>query len=584
MHVTSQSPEPAGAPDAADAERTSPEAPPADGDGTGGNGTTSDSSRRAAFVVFLLAELGALVFYGVISRPMWFYLDEWDFLAGRTAGNLSDLFRAHNEHWVTLPVLTYRALWWVFGLRTYRPYQLVIILLHLTAALLLRAVMRRAGVRPWTATIVACVLVFFGSGYQNIVYPFQMTLVGSLVFGLAQLLLATHEGRFDRRDWFALAAGCAGLLCSGIAVPMVLAVGIAVLLVRGWRMALLQTVPLAVLYVVWFAAIGHKGYTGYHADPGQIVSFVWTFTAATFGAVGHYRGVGWLLGLLLVVGLIIAWKPFRGSERRRGAALPFALLVAALALLLITAFGRAGLGTFKEKSRYLHLVAALCLPAIGVAADAVMRTAKRRWISAAVIAVLVVGIPSNVNLIINYMHGNIVTQQTAYKQMMLSLPRVAVAKQVPRDVKPEQKLAHFVTIGWMLDGVASGRIPKPNPISPYDEAIDDLRLSFVQPSGAVPTTDRCVPVTQRFVFTLAKGDRIIVRAKNSTLRVSSPTVPLEGTYPYFIITAPPAGGNLVAVRPVTFRVSAALLGSPTDKLCATPAIMNAAVAAGRALP
>src|SRR5437763_15713528 len=107
---------------------------------------------KSAFVVFILGELGALVFYVVISRPMWFFQDEWDFLAQRTAFNVHDLFRPHNEHWVTLPVLLYRALWWVFGLRTYRPYQLVIILLHLGTALLIRTVMRRAGVRPWTAT------------------------------------------------------------------------------------------------------------------------------------------------------------------------------------------------------------------------------------------------------------------------------------------------------------------------------------------------------------------------------------------------------------------------------------------------
>ena len=91
-------------------------------------------------------------------------------------------------------MLVYRALWWVFGLHSYRPYQVVIVLLHLGAALLVRMVMRRVGVRPWTATIVACILVFFGSGYQNIVFPFQMTLVGSLVFGLVHLLLATHDG------------------------------------------------------------------------------------------------------------------------------------------------------------------------------------------------------------------------------------------------------------------------------------------------------------------------------------------------------------------------------------------------------
>ena len=58
-----------------------------------------------------------------------------------------------------------------------------------------------------TATVVASILVFFGSGYQNIVLPFQMSLVGSLAFGLGHLLLADHDGPVDRRDAFGLAAG-----------------------------------------------------------------------------------------------------------------------------------------------------------------------------------------------------------------------------------------------------------------------------------------------------------------------------------------------------------------------------------------
>jgi hypothetical protein len=62
------------------------------------------------------------------------------------------LFRPHNEHWVTLPVLWYRVLWQLFGLRTYDPYQLTTVILHVVAAALLRELMRRAGVGPWIAT------------------------------------------------------------------------------------------------------------------------------------------------------------------------------------------------------------------------------------------------------------------------------------------------------------------------------------------------------------------------------------------------------------------------------------------------
>jgi hypothetical protein len=547
----------------------SPEAPAATGDRS-----ETDPSERAALAVFLAAEAVALVIYVVISRPMWFYLDEWDFLADRTAFNVGDLFRAHNEHWVTLPVLVYRGLWWLFGLNSYRPYQLLIILMHLTAAFLLWKVMRRVDVRPWTATVVASMLVFFGSGYQNIVLPFQITLVGALVFGLVYLLLATHDGPFDRRDVFGWLAGLAAIMCSGVGVSMIVAVGIALLLMRGWRLALVHTVPFAVAYGIWFAWIGHVGYDGYHADPDQVIRFVRTFVAATFGALGHYRGMGIGLGVLLVVGLVVAWKPLSRRELQHRAAIPLALLVSALALLCITGYGRAGLSSFREKSRYLHLVTAMLLPALAVAADALMR--RWRALTVVVVVVLLLGIPGNVNVIVNYMHRGVVENQTAYKQMMLSLPRVPTARQVPRDVKPDQSLAHFVTIGWLLDGVASGRIPEPAPITPPDAAMADLRLSFRQEAAALTPNDVCVKVTSRDEWSLEPGQRIVMRAPSGSVRVLPAEEGVFKTTPFRIVTV--AGANVVAVRPVQFRLTVDVPDVPLAQVCADRAIAQAAQA------
>jgi hypothetical protein len=171
-----------------------------------------------------------------LGHYRWFYLDEWDFLAVRDGGSVNDLLRPHNEHWSTLPILVYRAVargW---------PPQLhavlaLIITLHLTAAVLLRIVMRRAGVSPWIATSAAAVFVLFGAGSVNIWWAFQIGFVASLVLGLTQLLLADHDGSIDRRDRLGLLAGSAGLLCSGVAVTMVLVVGIATLARRNWRAA-----------------------------------------------------------------------------------------------------------------------------------------------------------------------------------------------------------------------------------------------------------------------------------------------------------------------------------------------------------
>ena len=89
----------------------------------------------------------------------------------------------------------------------------------------------------------------------DILWPFQITYVGALVFGLTHLLLADHDGPFDRRDWLGLAAGAAGLMCSGVAIAMVVAVGVATLIRRGVRIAAVHTVPLGVAYVIWLSTM-----------------------------------------------------------------------------------------------------------------------------------------------------------------------------------------------------------------------------------------------------------------------------------------------------------------------------------------
>src|SRR5262249_43154180 len=152
-------------------------------------------------------EVYAAVFWLHAGRHEWFYLDEWDFLARRRASHLGDLFRAHNEHWVTIPVLVYRALYSTFGLRAYLPYPLGGFVLSLPAAALLLVVIRRAAVQPWIAAAVASAYALFGPGWENAIKPFQMTFTGALALGLLYLILADHDGGFDRRDWFGLGAG-----------------------------------------------------------------------------------------------------------------------------------------------------------------------------------------------------------------------------------------------------------------------------------------------------------------------------------------------------------------------------------------
>jgi hypothetical protein len=225
------------------------------------NGRTRSASwgRRAPVIVFAAVQLFALVFWLNAGRLEWFYLDEWDFLAQRKATNLGDLFRPHNEHWTTLPILVYRALYWAFGLREYFPYRFVVVVVYLAASTLLFVIIRRTGVQPWIATAAASLFALFGAGWENAIKPFQMTFTGAVVFGLVHLVLADHDGPFDRRDRLGLLAGFVALMMSGIAITMVFVVGLAVLLRRGWRLAVLHVAPLAACYAVWWLAVGHTG-------------------------------------------------------------------------------------------------------------------------------------------------------------------------------------------------------------------------------------------------------------------------------------------------------------------------------------
>src|SRR5271169_1851171 len=84
-----------------------------------GRSPSGDGRRRAPVIVFGAVEVVALVVWLIIGRSDWFYIDEWDFLAARKAGDLGDLFRSHNGHWTTLPILAFRLLYALFGLRTY---------------------------------------------------------------------------------------------------------------------------------------------------------------------------------------------------------------------------------------------------------------------------------------------------------------------------------------------------------------------------------------------------------------------------------------------------------------------------------
>jgi len=488
---------------------------------------------RAALVTFVAVELGAIPLLLSWGNRWWFWADDWDFLAGRTAGNLGDLFRSHYQHWVTLPVLAYRLLWVVFGIRHYVPYQLLVIVLHLVAAFLLRAVMRRAGVRPWLATLLAAVFVFFGSGAENILIAFQITFVGSLVFGLTQLLLADHDGRdfgsVDWRDWLGLLAGLAALMCSGVGVTMVVIVALAMLLRRGWRIALLHSAPLAAAYAIW-SVVSPKGSTPVSYTTHSVVDVVKFFALGAgdvFGRLGQLAGLGVVLVVVLVVGFVVAVDREDFAALRRQFAVPIALLAGAAFFLLVTAVVRSGqtspmFGTASNgperarQSRYVYLLAAMVLPILGIAADAIAR--QWRLLTVPIVALLVAGVPGNIHDLRVFTNQSSVNRDRD-RVVILEAPRLPLAHALPPSLVPGVRFSGL-SLGWLVDSLPSGRIPSPGPLTQTQIATQTLDLALRPPllrNKTLPPPATCHP--------LVRAERRVVKIfERLTLATGSATI------------------------------------------------------------
>lgn len=440
--------------------------------------SSTESSRQARLALGLFAAVlvGAFPLLLALGSYRWFNVDDLGYLVERDAGDIGSLLRPASEHWSTLPALAYRGLWQLFGIRSYAPYQALVVTLHLTTAALLRTVMRRAGVGPWIATAVAVVFVLFGTGHDNMVRADQFGFDGSLVFGLVHLLLADHDGPVDRRDWLGLCAGFAGLLCSGVAVTMTIVVGVAVLLRRGWRLALLHAAPLGLLYALWWFTIARndpwvQASRRPASTPGDLLRYVATGVGAAVDGIGQIRGVGLAIAIVVSIGFALLWLSRQCNDRRQQAAAPTAMLIGSFGFLVITGLGRAGSAAGPDvarASRYLYVTVALALPAVALAVDVVAR--RWRWAAPLVLFLLIVGIPGNMQSFLDARHHEGATHQQM-RTRVLSLPHVPAAKNAPGWVHPDWRgPAWPITMDWLRSGLASGRIPDPGPINPDTEA------------------------------------------------------------------------------------------------------------------
>jgi len=301
---------------------------------------------EVAWLFGTLAGAAVLVIVG-LARGLSFHGDEWAYIVDRRL-TLESMLQPHNEHLAFLHVLVYRGLVETVGVASYVPYLLVLALLHVVAAagvlVLLRAHL------PATPAMAATVLfLFLGTGFDNLVWGFQIGFVGASAAGIWALAAAPRPR---------LAAALLGVAVWTQGNGLFFVLPLALLVPRRRWLA----VPL-VTYAAWF--ILARPAATLPPDVGSFLAYGSTVIASAFGGV---TGAGPALGGLvaLAVGVVLLGAARRGT-------MPHVVLAGLAGLAseaIILAFGRAHFGWDQALApRYVYVAAPfifMLLPALRI--------------------------------------------------------------------------------------------------------------------------------------------------------------------------------------------------------------------------
>lgn len=186
-----------------------------------------------------------------------YFQDTWAFLLDRQPWTVHSFAFPHNEHIVVLPVAITKLLLALFGMSSNTPEQVAMALTLFAAAILLFVYVRRR-TESWLALIAATLLLFLGSAWPVILWPFENEFTLPIVFGIATLLLLDRDD--SRGDIWACLTLSLAVISGSLGICFVAAAFVDLLIKRrerGWGRAYVFALPLMV-YLAWYAGWGHE--------------------------------------------------------------------------------------------------------------------------------------------------------------------------------------------------------------------------------------------------------------------------------------------------------------------------------------
>ena len=304
------------------------------------------SDRRAVYVlVALMVGVGALLMY--MGRGETFYYDDWAYVVEKYGGGLRSLLLPHSEHFSLIPIAIYKVLFHLVGIDHYQVFRLVLVVFHLICVALIYDLARRR-IGAWPALVAATAILCLFAAWQNLIWAFQISFVGSVLGGLAAWALIDRNTRAC--DIGACVAVAVALSCSGLGLPFVPGIAIELLWLRQPRRLWLVAAPFA-LYLLWYSHYGVSMVLRRRSLPALSGSRTWPRRSWSAGRQGRR------LGDPVDGGGADARRSAVRERRERHPRLVGAVLTA-LTYWVLTGISRSLLQT-PDESRYAYLSAVL---------------------------------------------------------------------------------------------------------------------------------------------------------------------------------------------------------------------------------
>jgi len=197
----------------------------------------------------------AIFRFALVSNNRTFQYDEWNFVLNRWQFNPDSFLQPHNSHFSIFPATIYWILLQIAGLNHYGVYQLAGYFAHIFVASVL-AILIAKKLGKIAAIALGVSILFLGAGVENILWPFQIGAMLSLVGYLMAIYFL--DSSLPKRNILVLLALLLSIGSAGFGIAAIVAITIEMViakqLLKSWW---LPVVPTAV-WLTWYLKYGES--------------------------------------------------------------------------------------------------------------------------------------------------------------------------------------------------------------------------------------------------------------------------------------------------------------------------------------